>query len=136
MDTKKQVEQALTQVGKDRKWLAEASGYSYFSVRDCLAPEGKKLSARMFAAFMKAIADSKQDAPLAGPVLPDRITISVEPARMDTYLEASAHARMDLKAWAIHELDRAAKEWIRLKNHKSLTAVAEERHPGNGTEGK
>lgn len=111
MNPKQQIEHELNRIDKDRKWLADASGYSYFSVRDCLAPEGKKLSARMFKAFMDAIQLFKSGGQPTQPepTLPDRITICVPPEKMDRYIQAALPK--DLKTWTIQELDKAADAW-------------------------
>lgn len=49
------VDARLRAMGKDRRWLAERTGYTYFTVRDCLAPNGKGISERMAVAFAKAL---------------------------------------------------------------------------------
>ena len=127
MDTKKQIEDALRAIGKDRKWLADQSGYSYFSVRDCLAPEGKKLSKRMHANFMAAIqAQQSASEEPPQPNLPDRITLEVAPEKYELWDQAATDARLTTKQWAIHELNRAAREWQEEQRLRSLSLVAEE----------
>lgn len=131
MDTKKQIDDELARIGKDRRWLAEKSGYSYFSVRDCLAPEGKKLSKRMRDRFLEEI--RKEEAGDATPVVastpPDRITVEVDPERMKRYCEAADYARQDLKSWTIHELNRAADAWLAEKNRANISIVADDVKP-------
>jgi hypothetical protein len=127
VDTKKQIDDGLVRIGKDRRWLAEKSGYSYFSVRDCLAPEGKKLSNRMRERFLDEIRkeETSESLSISAPAPPDRITVEVDPERMGKYCEAAAYARQDLKSWAINELNRAADAWIAEKNRSNISVVAE-----------
>ena len=123
-------------IGKDRRWLAEKSGYSYFSVRDCLAPEGKKLSKRMRDRFLEEIRKEELgDASSAATLVPpDRITVEVDPERMGKYLEAANYAHQDFKSWAIHELNRAADEWFAEKNRAKINIVADDvKSPENKT---
>lgn len=47
--TKKQIDQRLSQMGKDRYWLAAEAGYTYDTLRNCLAPNAKDLSFAMEA---------------------------------------------------------------------------------------
>jgi len=123
VDTKKQIEAALSEIGKDRNWLAEASGYSYFSVRDCLAPKGKNLSKRMFGKFMEVIARHKaEDSPTPEPYLPDRITLLCTPEQRDNYEKAAQKAELTSSAWAVSELDKAADVWATHKLHSVKAA--------------
>jgi len=55
MDTKERIDARLAALGKDRQLLADQTGYSYFSVRDSLAPAGKPLSKRMERAFSETL---------------------------------------------------------------------------------
>ena len=127
MDTKKHIEDELQRIGKDRRWLAEKSGYSYFSVRDCLAPDGKKLSTRMMSRFLEEI--RKHDEQLEKlEAAPDRITVEVSSERLDRYLEAADLADQQLKPWIISELNKAAEEWLAKKNQSGLR-VAEDPTP-------
>ncbi len=131
MDAKKQIDDALSEIGKDRKWLAEVSGYSYFSVRDCLAPDGKKLSTRMERAFREAI-QSIKDTMGAPPPLPDRITLEVHPYRMNAYLAASIAENQDVKSWAIDKLNDAAERWRMeqdAQKERQALRIAEEEDP-------
>jgi hypothetical protein len=136
VDTKKEIDDELVRIGKDRRWLAEKSGYSYFSVRDCLAPEGKKLSKRMRDRFLEEIRkeDAGDSPPAATLIPPDRITVEVDPERMGKYMEAANYAHQDFKAWAIHELNRAADAWLAEKNRAKMNIVADDvKSPGNET---
>lgn len=116
VDTKKQVEVALEGCGQNRRWLATATKYSYFSVRDCLAPDGKKLSKRMFQAFMAAIAKESALPKQLPQELPDRISIEVEPEKRKLYVRVSQSEKYpDVSEWMIAELDKAAKKWAAAK---------------------
>lgn len=132
MDTKKQIEAALIAAEKDRKWLADASGYSYYSVRDCLAPEGKKLSKRMFTAFMDAIARARA-AEAASPTenLPDRITLLVDPEKHALWdAAAKASDAPTTSAWAVDHLNAAAEEWARSRELQLLPPYAADHGDG------
>jgi hypothetical protein len=59
------IDARLRAIGRDRKWLAAATGYTYFSLRDCLAPQGKGVSPRMAAAIEQALAREENLRPLA-----------------------------------------------------------------------
>ncbi len=60
--TSEEIDGKLKELGKDRRWLADVTGYAYESVRDCLAPEGKGLSPRMASAMVKAITTAEASA--------------------------------------------------------------------------
>lgn len=47
--TKTEVEQQLAVLGKNRRWLAERTGYTYDTLRNALAPKAKDLSFAMGA---------------------------------------------------------------------------------------
>lgn len=130
MDRKHLIDEKLAALGKDRKWLAEQTGYSYFSVRDCLAPDGKKLSKRMCTAFLAAIEREEQSAaePPAPPLLPDRITLEVHPTTMERWNSAAASQGETTRQWAISELNRAAEAWHATHTRSELK-VAEDPAP-------
>jgi hypothetical protein len=107
MDTKEAIDSKLTALGKDRQWLATATGYSYFSVRDSLAPQGRPLSARMEKAFVEAIGREEQ-ARAVVVELPERITLEVSSEEYDAFNRASLEKMQTVKEWALHELNRAA----------------------------
>jgi len=138
MDTKERIDARLTALGKDRQWLADQTGYSYFSVRDSLAPAGRPLSKRMERAFCEALEALEQVTQLA-PSLPDRVTLEVTSAEYDAYSEAALAQKQTLKRWAVEELNKAAEAFKRssaYENHEEWIAkqevlrVAEEPEPG------
>jgi hypothetical protein len=128
MDTKQTITHRLETLGLTRKWLGDTTGYSYYSVRDCLAPDGKKLSNRMAAAFLAAIEAEEQAraTPPPPPILPDRITLEVPPEKMTRWDEAAKGTDYPhTKAWAIAELNRAAEAWHREQRHHAPLRPAE-----------
>lgn len=133
MDIKQQIDEKLGTIGKDRKWLAEATGYSYFSVRDCLAPDGKKLSSRMHASFLAAIAreEQQQSQPLAQS-LPDRITLEVPPSTMKRWEAAAKAENETTREWAITELNRAAEAWHAMQTIKVAEDTTDYRTKSEG----
>lgn len=136
MDTKKQVEAALLLANQDRKWLAEATGYSYFSVRDCLAPEGKKLSKRMFSAFMEAISKEigNPNPAASEPTLPDRITLFVDPEKRIVWeAAASADNGKTTSVWAVEKINEAAEAWASTQGIKLLPQYAADAADGENT---
>ncbi|MGE9268023.1 MAG: S24 family peptidase [Verrucomicrobiales bacterium] len=54
---KTEVDRKLALLGKDRKWLARKTGYSYDSLRNLLAPKAKPLSFAMSQKIAKAFED-------------------------------------------------------------------------------
>jgi hypothetical protein len=153
VDYKKNITERLALLGHDRKWLAQHSGYSYLSVRDCLAPAGKKLSTRMLTAFLAVIerkeAENAAAQALTSPTtdtgntadpLPDRITLEIDSQRHDQWAAAAASTGKPLKPWAIAELDKAAEVWHleKQENPPHLKVAENSQHyprPSNGTSG-
>ncbi len=124
-----QIDKRLEALGKDRSWLSQESGRKPDSIRVALAPNAPP--AKRSSLLQKALSDAIEreeevqgQAPVTVSPL-DRITLEVDTARMDSYLEASKYARQTLKEWTIHELDRAAKEWAKLSK-PSFSVVADE----------
>ena len=58
------IDARLRAIGRDREWLAKATGYTYFTIRDCLAPKGKGVSPRMAEAIELALAREENLRPL------------------------------------------------------------------------
>jgi hypothetical protein len=52
---KQKVKERMKVMGVSRRWLAEECGYSYFSIRDALAPNGKKTCRRLHDAIERAL---------------------------------------------------------------------------------
>ena len=76
--------------------------------------------------------DAGDSPPAATLIPPDRITVEVDPERMGKYMEAANYAHQDFKAWAIHELNRAADAWLAEKNRAKINIVADDvKSPGN-----
>lgn len=138
MDTKERIDARLAALGKDRQWLADQTGYSYFSVRDSLAPAGKPLSKRMERAFCETL-EALEKVLREAPELPDRLTLEVTPAEYDAYSEAALSQHQTLKRWAIDELNKAAESYQKLRRYETheewaakqeTLRVAEEPEPG------
>lgn len=139
MDPKKEIDDLLETIGKDRRWLAEQSGYSYYSVRDCLAPDGKKLTSRMHGALMAAI--EKHRASLdpentAAPQLPDRLTIEAHPRIVAAWDAAAKGEGQTTKEWAIQELNRAASAWRALQQRDNIRVAETPPQQQTGTDSK
>jgi hypothetical protein len=100
---KSAIDKRLRAIGKDRQWLAAATGYTYFTIRDCLAPNGKKLSARMLAAIESAIA-AQTSAPPASVIVPIEAPVS----STHSWNRAAADAGIPTHQWAARVLDQAA----------------------------
>ena len=58
--TKAEVDQKLAEIGQDRHWLAEQTGYSYDTVRNSLAPKAKELSFAMSAKFERSFLEEER----------------------------------------------------------------------------
>lgn len=54
-EDKKKVKERMKEMGVNRRQLAEACGYSYFSIRDALAPNGKKCCQRLHDAIEREL---------------------------------------------------------------------------------
>jgi hypothetical protein len=110
------IDKRLIQLGKDRVWLAQASGYSEASVREALAPRSKKLSPRIHAAMSSAI-EAAEAARTSGHA-PDLEKIVLQPTsqQMDTWNQAALDAGMIIREWAMQGLDRLAAD-----HHQSET---------------
>ena len=139
MDPKKEIDDLLETIGKDRRWLAEQSGYSYYSVRDCLAPDGKKLSPRMHAALKAAIekhlAASEAES-AAAPQLPDRLTIEAHPRIVAAWDAAAKGEGQTTKEWAIQELNRAAAAWRAIQQRDNIRVAETPPPQQTGTDSK
>lgn len=125
-----EIDSRLKSIGKNREWLAQVTGRSSGAIRSALAKNADKKhrSALLRQALSDAI-EKEEERGSPSPEstqLPDRITVEVDPARMNHYLEAADHARQNLKVWTIKELDRAAAAWLKEKQQKNLSVVAEE----------
>jgi hypothetical protein len=57
----------LNELGRDRAWLAEQTPYSLNSVREALAPNGKKRSEKMLIMLSRAIEDEEAHRQAEGP---------------------------------------------------------------------
>ncbi len=136
-----EIDDRLKNLGKTRTWLAETTKRSAGSIRSALARNAQKKHRSEL--LQKALSDAieAEEKAFANPpqpsiTPPDRITIEVDPERMDKYCEAADFARQDLKSWAIHELNRAADAWLAEKNRSNISIVAEDVRPygnqGNG----
>lgn len=125
-----QIDKRLEALGKDRSWLSQESGRKPDSIRVALAPNAPpaKRSTLLQKALSDAIEreeDARNETPAASILPLDRITLEVDSTRMGNYLEAAKDARQTIKEWTIHELDRAAQEWMKLRK-PNLFMLAEE----------
>lgn len=58
------IDERLRRLGKDRRWLAEQTGYEWVSLRDCLAPGSKKgISPKMAEKIGAALAEAEAQLP-------------------------------------------------------------------------
>ncbi|MEO5712597.1 MAG: hypothetical protein ABIT37_03840 [Luteolibacter sp.] len=134
------IDKRLKEIGKNRAWLAEVTGRSPDSIRVALAPNAPDYKrTKLLAKALSDAIEKEESAELkpAGELpLPDRLTIEVEPERMTRYCEAADFAHQNLKAWAIQELNKAADEWLALKNRQKLSSVAEEPPQSKVADGK
>ena len=53
------IDRRLAAIGKDRRWLASVTPYSWESIRQALGPNGRARSARMLAVLSRAIEDEE-----------------------------------------------------------------------------
>lgn len=104
-----EIDDRLKALGKNRLWLAEASGRSEGSIRAALAPNSvaKNRSELLQKALTDAI-ELEEAKQRKGPELPDRISLEVNSAEFEAYNEASLAEGLTLKAWAVEALNRAA----------------------------
>jgi hypothetical protein len=58
------IDARLRALGKDRRWLATATGYKLTTIRDCIAPQGKGVSRRMATAIQEALEAEEAKAPV------------------------------------------------------------------------
>ena len=58
--TKAEVDKKLSNLDKDRHWLAKATGYSYDTIRNSLAPKAKELSFAMGAKIERAFLEEER----------------------------------------------------------------------------
>lgn len=135
-----EIDERLKILGKTRVWLAETTKRSAGSIRSALAKNAQKKHRSEL--LQKALSDAIEAeekallSPASQPVAfpPDRITVEVDPERMGKYMEAANYAHQDFKAWAIHELNRAADAWLAEKNRAKMNIVADDvKSPGNET---
>jgi hypothetical protein len=54
------IDKRLEALGKDRRWLADAAGYTYDTIRNTLAPNASKRSDRMLSVLSRAIEDEEE----------------------------------------------------------------------------
>lgn len=69
------IDERLRRLGKDRRWLAEQTGYEWVSLRDCLAPGSKKgVSSRMAEKIGATLAEAEAQLPEGPGNLLDQLT--------------------------------------------------------------
>ncbi len=110
-----EIDDRLKNLGKDRFWLAKASGRKVSSINSALAENARqsKRSIHVQRALSAAIEAEElaRETPVAPPPLPDRITIEVAPERRREWDATARDHRQTTEQWAIAELNRAAEEW-------------------------
>lgn len=121
-----EIDRRLESIGKDRKWLSEASGRKPDSIRVALAPNAP--AAKRSELLQKALSDAitreeeRRHLPIVSAPslhLPDRITIECAPEERRSWQQAaSAKNKGDLDAWVLDSLNQAAKAW-----HKEIETV-------------
>lgn len=110
------IDSRLEKLGKNRAWLAEASGRKLRSIGDALAPSSagtSKRSTHLQRALSDAITaeENRQAAAkiMPAPPVPDRITIECDPDDRRAWQRASSTRHHgDLDAWIVDTLNDAA----------------------------
>lgn len=116
-----QIDERLSGIDKDRKWLAEVTGRSAGAIRSALAPSASEKHRSEL--LQKALSDAiEREEGRKAEVVPDQIALTPTPEQFEAWDRASRTANADtLKGWIIDELNKAAAEWrakitpIRLK---------------------
>jgi SOS-response transcriptional repressor LexA len=104
-----EIDKRLEAIGKDRAWLAEVSRRSAGSIRAALAPNALAKSRSKLLQIALSEAIEKEEAyQRKGEVLPDRITIEVDPADFEAFNEAALAESLTVKRWMISKLNEAA----------------------------
>jgi len=111
------IDSRLEAIGKDRAWLAEASGRSPSSIRSALAPNAhSKQRSELLQRALSDVIEREEAArrpQAAPPVLPNRITVEPTVAQFESWDRASRAAdAASLSEWAIEELNKAAEAWF------------------------
>ena len=107
-----EIDQRLKTIGKDRRWLALASGRSWNSIRNALAPNAaaSQRSRHLQQALSQAI-ESEEQRQAAGvldspPV--NQIVLRADSARFAAWNGAALAKGQTVAAWAASALDAAA----------------------------
>jgi hypothetical protein len=120
----------LKNLGLTRQWLAQESGRKESSISSAFAPNAAphKRSDHLQRALSDAIKaeENRRQSPPKPDQLPDRISLEVPPEKYELWDQAATDARLTTKQWAIHELNRAAREWQEEQRLRSLSLVTEE----------
>jgi hypothetical protein len=110
-----EIDRHLTELGKNRKWLAQVTGRSDHAIRSALAPNAAKKSRS--ALLQKALTDAidRERLTQANPI-PKAKVIELEPTA-EEYLLWSAAFKTTLhptiESWAVDVLNQAARSEIR-----------------------
>lgn len=111
-----QIDSRLAAIGKNRSWLAEVSGRKPDSIRVSLAANA--LPKNRSVLLQKALTDAiegeerrQREGKVGGIILPDRITIEASAGERREWQECSLAARLALDAWAVAQLNEAARKW-------------------------
>lgn len=111
-----EIDKRLEKLGKDRAWLANASGRKLNSLGSALAPgaAASKRSEHLQRALTDAI-EREEKAQAAVVELPERITLEVSSEDYEAFNRASLAKNKTVKAWAIDELNKAAAAYHKTK---------------------
>lgn len=85
------IDPRLGALGKDRRWLADQTPYTYDTIRNTLAPKATKRSARMLSVLARAIEDEEDRRRASGAreVRPGVFEIFSDEAQLDRADRAS-----------------------------------------------
>lgn len=106
MELKRRIDRDLLAIGRNRQWLAAVTGYSYFTVRDSLAPSKVKLSNRMAKAFTRAI-DNERIARANHDRARGRIAFAIAPHVLAQFHKRARAQNQTLATWILNQAIRA-----------------------------
>lgn len=108
--TKEDLLSKLSEIGKDRHWLAAASKYDYRTVNNKLGPSGV-ISDRMMDAFETAI-EQEEKSQTQNPSLPDRLSVEAKPEDLALWTKAFKQSDAEtLEEWMVNAINEEAEEW-------------------------
>jgi phage repressor protein C with HTH and peptisase S24 domain len=108
--TKDEVEKKLAELGKDRHWLANETGYSYDSLKNLLAPKARELSFAMTEKIKQAFNSLEKTIDTIDPVN-DLIMRPTYEQFLRWNKIALSEGKL-IEDWAFDELEEAAAEYF------------------------